>query len=209
MSPVTHFLAGWLIASATPLNRREKFAVVTAAVMPDIDGLGAIPELLTRNSSHPLLWFSEYHHALHTLAFAVVVTLVSFMLSWMKGFTFGPAIHKPEITRPWTTAVLAFLSFHSHLLGDLAGARGPDGYSWPIPYLAPFSNSCQLSWHGQWPLNGWQNILITAILLLATFLIAWKNGSSPLELISAAANRKFVAALRTRFPLKSSRATAA
>ena len=182
--------------------------MVAAAVIPDIDGLGAIPELLTRNSRHPLLWFSEYHHALHTLAFAVTVTLLTFLLSWMKGFAFGPAIHKTEMTRPWTTAFLAFLSFHSHLLGDLVGARGPDGYSWPIPYLAPFSSSWQLSWHGQWPLNGWQNTLITAVLLFATFVIAWKKGSSPLELISAGANRRFVAVLRTRFPLKSSKATA-
>ena len=77
MSPVTHFFAGWLLASVSPtgrpttLTRREKALVVAAAVAPDIDGLGIVPELLTRNTSHPLLWFSEYHHSLHTLAFAL------------------------------------------------------------------------------------------------------------------------------------------
>jgi len=35
---------------------------------PDLDGLGIIPELLTRNSSHPLLWFSLYHHSLPLLS---------------------------------------------------------------------------------------------------------------------------------------------
>jgi inner membrane protein len=77
MSPVTHFFAGWLLASVSPagrptaLTRREKALVVAAAVAPDIDGLGIIPELLTRNTSHPLQWFSEYHQSLHTLAFAL------------------------------------------------------------------------------------------------------------------------------------------
>jgi hypothetical protein len=70
MSPVTHFFAGWLVAAtadlAQPLRRREKALIVAAAVAPDLDGLGIVPEFLTRHSSHPLLWFSQYHHALHT-----------------------------------------------------------------------------------------------------------------------------------------------
>ena len=87
MSPVTHFFAGWLLASVSPtgrpttLTRREKALVVAAAVAPDIDGLGIIPELLTRNTSHPLLWFSEYHHSLHTLAFALVCTLAGYLIA--------------------------------------------------------------------------------------------------------------------------------
>jgi len=48
MSPVTHFLAGWVLAGATSLSRRDKALVVAAAIAPDVDGLGAIPELLTR-----------------------------------------------------------------------------------------------------------------------------------------------------------------
>jgi hypothetical protein len=87
MSPVTHFFAGWLLASVSPagrpimLTRREKALVVAAAVAPDIDGIGIIPELLTRNTSHPLLWFSEYHHSLHTLAFALVCTLAAYIIA--------------------------------------------------------------------------------------------------------------------------------
>jgi hypothetical protein len=189
MSPVTHFLAGWLLANTAPLNRRERAAVVVAAVVPDVDGLGAIPELLTRNSAHPLIWFSQYHHSLHTLAFALAVTLVSFLIA----------------QRRWTTALLAFLSFHLHLLGDLLGARGPDGYSWPIPYLLPFSNAVQLSWHGQWALNSWQNIAVTVAFLITTLFLAWKNGKSPLEFVSTNANTALVSALRHRFPLKPKR----
>ncbi|HKD78453.1 MAG TPA: metal-dependent hydrolase [Candidatus Angelobacter sp.] len=217
MSPVTHFFAGWVLACASPvpLRRREKALVVAAAVAPDLDGLGIIPELLTRHSSHPLLWFSEYHHSLHTLSFALICAIAAFLVS-------GPLTgrkmsqHKVGSTNvasgletsrlaphPWVTAMLVFVSFHLHLLGDLAGARGPDGYQWPIPYLKPFSNAAELAWHGQWALNGWQNFAFTGLLLLVTFWFAWKNGASPLELVSGPANRAFVLTLRQRMPSNS------
>jgi hypothetical protein len=104
-----------VLANTAALNRRERIAVTVASIAPDIDGLGVIPEIITRNSAHPLLWFSEYHHALHTLWFATVVALLATTV----------ATHK------WKTAGLAFLAFHLHLLCDLAGSRGPDGYTWP------------------------------------------------------------------------------
>jgi inner membrane protein len=220
MSPVTHFFAGWLLASVSPtgrpttLTRREKALVVAAAVAPDIDGLGIIPELLTRNTSHPLLWFSQYHHSLHTLAFALVCTLAGYLIAGplapsrtfaisrpISDFTFGPEIRKLRSSNrrspshPWLTAFLVFISFHLHLLCDLIGARGPDGDQWPIPYFKPFSNAVQLTWHGQWALNAWQNFVITGIFLLATFWIAWKYGSSPVELVGECWNREFVQAL--------------
>lgn len=202
MSPVTHFFAGWLLAAPMPLSRREKAAIVFAGVAPDLDGLGAIPELLTRNSNHPLLWFSRYHHTLHTLTFALVVAAAAWLCSSGSGFTFGPRIQEPTApSRPWITALLAFISFHLHLFCDVIGSRGPDGYSWPIPYLSPFSTRLQLSWHGQWALNGWQNILITCTLLALTFWIAWSTGSSPLELFSGRANNALVNSLRHRFAL--------
>lgn len=146
MSPVTHFLTGWVAANCARLNRRERAIVALACVAPDIDGLGIIPELLTRNSSHPLLWFTLYHHSLHTLTFALVIAAVAFVLA----------------TQRWKVAALAFLSFHIHLVEDILGSRGPDGYQWPIPYLAPFSTKLQLTWSGQWGLNAWPNVAITS-----------------------------------------------
>jgi inner membrane protein len=208
MSPVSHFFAGWLLASVSPtgrpttLTRREKALVVASAVAPDLDGLGIIPEFLTRNSSHPLLWFSQYHHSLHTLAFAIICTLAGFLIVGpMANFRFGPTIRRrspSHASHPGLTALLVFVSFHLHLLCDLIGARGPDGYQWPIPYLKPFSNSMQLTWHGQWELNGWQNFVITGLLLLATLWFSWRYASSPLELVSDRANRAFTQALRQR-----------
>jgi inner membrane protein len=182
MSPVTHFLTGWVLANSASLNRRERALVTLACVVPDVDGLGIVADYLTRNSSHPLDWFSTYHHLLHSLPFALVVAVVSFALS----------------TQRWKTAGLAFLSFHIHLLEDVLGSRGSEGYQWPIPYLMPFSRACELSWRGQWALNAWPNFVITIVLLLVTFYLAWSRGFSPLEMFSSKADAAFVAALRRR-----------
>jgi inner membrane protein len=186
MSPVTHFFTGWVLANCFSLERRDRALVTLACVVPDVDGLGIIPELLTRNSNHPLLWFSLYHHTLHNLAFALVISLIACALAAQK----------------WKTGLLALLSFHVHLLEDVLGARGPDGYQWPIPYLLPFSSSVQLSWRGQWALNAWPNVVITMALLLVTFWLAWRRGFSPLEMVSRKADDALVSALRRRFPTK-------
>jgi membrane-bound metal-dependent hydrolase YbcI (DUF457 family) len=137
VNSATHFLTGWVLANSASLSRKERALVTLACVVPDVDGLGIVAEFLTRNSKHPLEWFSAYHHSLHSLPFAIVVAAVS--LSF--------AIHR------WKTAGLAFLSFHVHLFEDLLGSRGPDGYQWPIPYFMPFSQACELNWSGQWALN--------------------------------------------------------
>ena len=68
MSPVTHFLSGWVLANAANVaSRRDRALVTLSAVVPDIDGLGIVAEVLTRHSVHPLLWFSQYHHSFHNL----------------------------------------------------------------------------------------------------------------------------------------------
>jgi membrane-bound metal-dependent hydrolase YbcI (DUF457 family) len=165
------------------LGRKERALVTLAGVVPDIDGFGIVAEYLTRNSRHPLEWFSNYHHSLHNLLFAVVVAAFSFTLA----------------TQRWKIAGLAFLSFHIHLLEDLLGSRGPDGYQWPIPYLTPFSRACELSWRRQWALNAWPNYAITIALLVMTFYLARSRGFSPLEMVSHKADVVFVAAIRKRF----------
>jgi len=169
--------------SVRSLNVKERGLITFAGVLPDIDGLGAIPDFLTRNSSHPTELFSLYHHQLHNLAFGLLVA----------GIVFVFANHR------WIASLLALLSFHIHLFEDILGGRGPDGYQWPIPYLMPFSSKIQVSWTGQWALNAWPNILITICLLLITFYLAWSTGHSPLELFSVRANGAFVTALRRRF----------
>jgi inner membrane protein len=184
MSPITHLFVSWVVANTADLNRRERACVTLAGVIPDADGLGIIAEVATRNSDHPLTWWSDYHHVLcHNIGFCLLVMLVCFAVA----------------KRRWLTAMLAFTTFHLHLLCDLVGARGPDGNQWPIPHLLPFSNSWQLVWSGQWALNAWQNILITGIAIVRTIFLAWKRGYSPLEMISSRADQVFVKTLRKRF----------
>ena len=186
MNPITHFSVGWLVANTSDtLNQRERAAITLAGVAPDIDGLGIVAEVLTRNSENPLLWYSNYHHLLgHNLCFSLLLAGVGFMIA----------------TKRWLTAWLVLLSFHLHILGDLVGSRGPDGYQWPIYYLYPLTKDWQLTWQGQWELVSWQNILITLAALLWVFILARKRGCSPLKMFSAKADKVFVRALRQRFP---------
>jgi inner membrane protein len=187
MSPITHFFMGWAVANAVPsLTKRDRAFVTWASVVPDIDGLGIIAEKLTQNSSHPLNWWSNYHHMLgHNLGFALVVSIVAAIFARQK----------------IKTTLLVLFSFHLHLLADLVGARGPEGDQWPIPYLLPFSKHLQLTWSGQWALNAWPNMAITAALIGIAVMLARQRGFSPLELFSAKADATFVRALRNRFPI--------
>lgn len=184
VNPVTHFLTGWALANCAPnLERRDRALVTLACVVPDVDGLGAVVDLLTRQSTHPTEWFSRYHHQMHSLMFATLVALVCFALS----------------KRRLMTGFLAFFSFHLHLFEDVLGSRGPDGYQWPIPYLAPFSRAIGIAWNGEWKLNAWPNFVITIALLALTLYWAWKKGFSPIEITSQKADQAFVGTLRTRF----------
>jgi len=184
MNPITHALTGWSIACSAPLERRERGVVVLAGIISDFDGLGVIVDFLTKNSQKPTEFWGTYHHILgHNIGCALIVAIIAYSLS----------------SRRWLTTLLALLSFHLHLLCDIIGAKGPGGEQWPIPYLLPFTDSVQWVWSGQWALNAWPNFIITALLLMFTFFIAWRDGISPLEFVSEKANSFFVQTLRSRF----------
>ncbi|QOX79520.1 metal-dependent hydrolase [Trichlorobacter lovleyi] len=188
MNPITHLLLGWAVANTDQsLVRRERTAVTLAGIAPDLDGLGLVAEALTRGTKHELLWWTQYHHtALHNVTFALFVAAVCAI----------------STGRRWRVALLALISFHVHLLGDLLGARGPENDHWPIPYLMPFSDVWQWSWDGQWELNAWPNFVITGSLLVMMFYLAWKRGYSPLEMVSSRPDHAFVETLRARFPFR-------
>ena len=184
MNPASHFLLSWTLANTADIPRRDRALVALSGVIPDIDGVGIIAELLTENTSVPLVWYSKYHHVLgHNLGLGLILIAAVFWLS----------------IRRWVAAFLAFIAFHLHLLGDLVGSRGPDGYQWPIQYLLPFSTDWTLTWQGQWELNAWPNILASGLVFGITLYIAWKHGRSPLEMISSRADTAFIAKLRKIF----------
>jgi inner membrane protein len=187
VNPITHALVGWCLAESVPkIGDRERAAIVIASVAPDLDGFGLLFELATRDTARPLLWWSEYHHALgHNLLLAVVVAAAAAALSRRRRVL---------------VAAMAFCAFHLHLVCDLVGSRGPDGYEWPIPYLYPFSDRPQFTWSGQWALDAWPNILLTVVLLFVTFVLAWRRGYSPLRLLSPRADRAFIHTIHVRFP---------
>ena len=183
MNPITHFFIGWSVACADlALDDRERALVAFSAVIADVDGLGLVPELMTRNTLHAVFWYSDYHHVFtHNLLSAVIASVVVAIVSRHR----------------LRAAGLALIAYHTHLLGDLVGSRGPDGYLWPIPYLPHWT----WSWDGAWALNAWQNVVITAMAMLVTFFVAIQRGISPLRIVSSRADDALVAALRHRFPL--------
>ena len=144
---ITHGLVGWVVASSDrTLTRRERALVAVAGVAPDLDGLGIVAQLATRHRTHPLLWFSDYHHVLaHNLGFALALAALAGAL----------ARHRTR------TVALVLLSVHLHFLGDLVGSGGIDGEVWTIPYWRPFSARGELAWSGQWALDAWPNFVVT------------------------------------------------
>lgn len=183
MSPITHFFISWLVSNSAKLERRDRALVTAAGVIPDIDGLGIIADIFMQNSNEPFKWYQQYHHVLtHNLAFALIVTIAAFLLAKKRALA----------------ASFAFVSFHLHLLGDIAGSAGPEGSLWSIPYFWPRSN-VEFTWSGQWELNAWQNIVITAIAICLSIFLSWKRGYSPLEVFSTKADKVLVEVLRKRF----------
>jgi hypothetical protein len=184
MSPLTHFFISWSVANTGRLTMKDRFLITASGVAPDVDGLGIVVDFLTRKSEQPLYLWDKFHHVFgHCLGFGIAVAILTFCLG----------------TRRWLAALLALLSFHIHLLCDLVGARGPEGYQWPIGYLLPFSDTLQLVWKGQWALNAWPNFLITVLAIFISFYLAWQRGFSFVGLFNQKADRKFVAVLSRRF----------
>ena len=144
MNPVTHFFVGWVAGLPADLPRRDRALLVAASVSPDIDGLPVLLDFVRHHSSDSMEFWSNFHHSLHNIVFAVAVSLACMALA----------------KRRYITAGLAFIVVNLHYLCDMAGSRGPDGYQWPIPYLMPFSNKWQLAVPCQWELNAWPNVLL-------------------------------------------------
>ena len=184
MSPVTHLLLSWSIANTCRISRRERALVTIAGIVPDFDGAGLILDIFSHGPGQQSSLWDKYHHVLgHNIGFGILLCLLAFAFS----------------TRRWVTSLLVFLSFHAHLLGDLLGFMGPDGYQWPIPYLLPFSDTWQWIWAGQWQLNAWPNFAVTFVTGVFMFCLAWKRGVSPLEIVSKRVNDAFDITLRNRF----------
>jgi len=165
MTPGAHLLISWLSTPELVKVQRDRRLVTLTGIAPDIDGLGIIIDKLTGTTGY----YIKYHHYLGHSIFAALVfaTVASMLASSQKKLV-------------W---FLSFLVVHFHILGDIVGSKGPDGYQWPIFYLYPFSD-LELIWVYQWELNAWPNSVIIVFLLFLSLYYAAKKNISFIEVIS-------------------------
>ena len=161
---------------------RDKRLVVLAGIAPDIDGIGIVVDFGTRIFGIAETNFYQNWHRLygHSIFAALAIAAAVFMLA----------------DRKFLAAIFAFLNVHLHLLCDIVGSRGTTSQDiWGIYYLSPLSN-WEISWNNQWPLAGWQNMLISIILLSIAFHRGTHIGYSPVAIFSSRGDPAFVNILR-------------
>jgi inner membrane protein len=183
MSPITHFLVSWVGCERFHATPRDKALVVLSGLIPDLDGLGIIFDFITRVLGLPETdLYQTYHRTVtHNLLAVIIFSVLAATLA-----------HQ----RIWVGAWI-FLCMHLHLLCDIIGARGSDPEDiWGIYYLVPFDSAWELRWSGQWPLIGWQNMLISASLLAILLWQTAQRGYSPLMWAGTQIDAVFVATLR-------------
>ena len=183
MNPITHFMVTWVVFERQVTETRDKALICLAGVAPDVDGIGIVADFATRRLGLPETnLYQEYHRVLgHGLLGAVIISGVAAAFA----------------SRRVLVGVLAFLAVHLHFLCDIIGSRGSTAAAiWPIYYFAPMSLEHKLAVSWQWPLVGWQNLLISALLM---FFICWRatiTGYSPVSLVSREGDAVFVEVLR-------------
>ena len=171
MNPITHFLVGWTALEKAQRTDRDRTLVVLAGLAPDLDGLGIVagfadPALGLAETSY----YQDFHHVWgHGLPAALVISAV------VAGFAASRA----------RAALCAFIAVHLHFLCDILGSRGPGAEDiWGIAYFSPLADNPMFEWSGQWELIGWQNTLITIVLLIWIAARGISAGYTPLRLAS-------------------------
>lgn len=177
MSPGSHLLASWLLANSFKLAHRERRIITLCGLAPDLDGVGWVLDRVNQWRGTSSDYFFLWHHQVgHNLLASLIIALVASALAHThKRLVFG----------------LAVLVVHLHLVCDLIGSKGPDGYHWPIPWLMPFNRNLVWVWSGQWELHAWQNSAITLLMLAVACVLGWKQRYSFVEVLSLKLDRAF------------------
>jgi hypothetical protein len=185
MSPITHFIGSWLVASAVTDNPRDRKLVTLAGIVPDADGLGLVADVadaLIRGTEPTFHHYQQYHHLLlHGWPGAVVVAALL-------------AIFGRKRLR---VALMCLVIFHLHLLCDLLGSRGPTPADlWPICYGEPLFRHPVWFWKGQWRLDGWQNQTTCVAVFALSLWLAARRGYSFVEFLGRRPDAVFVSVLQ-------------
>lgn len=184
MHIITHYLTGWAASLPLDLDTRDRGLIGVASILPDLDGIVVIGDLVQGRSLDCCELYATYHHVLcHNLLFAVVT-----------GVAIGCLAH-----RKLATGAVSLLAVHLHFLADVIGSGGPDGSIWEIHSLFPFFDGGVISVSWQWALNAWPNIVLTLLLISIALITAWKHGVSPIAPFSKRADGILIAILRGRF----------
>lgn len=176
MTPGVHLVMSWLISNTIKVERRERVLITLGGVAPDLDGLGFLVDLYNRAQGHSSVLYVKYHHVIgHNItAFILISALLALFAKSSRLLVF----------------VTCMIAMHVHVLCDLVGSKGPDGYQWPIYYLYPLNKYFVLTWSGQWGFNSWQNQIIGLYVICLAIYTSYLQGHSPFEVLSLRMDRE-------------------
>ena len=171
MFPITHGLIGWSVSQ--PLkHRKDRIVVTIASLSPDFDGAGAIISID---------YYSAYHHVFgHNLVFGLLLSAGAFFYCRQR----------------FKAMLLVFISFHSHILGDLLGS----GEGWGIPYFWPlYEKKFEFAPPFQWELDSPQNLLVTFLCIVYVIICAIRKDRTIVEVFSKKADKLVVGVFKEWF----------
>lgn len=172
MAPGAHLLIGWLSTVRLLTGRRERTLVALSGVAPDLDGLGIVVDRVTGTTD---LYFRFHHYLGHSVVSAFVLAGIA------------AAFSRSQKRIVW---LLSIVIVHVHIVCDVIGSKGPDGYQWPVYYLYPFNSAFELTWVHQWELNAWQNHVIMVFLVSICLYYAATRKITVLEVFSQRLDRE-------------------
>ncbi|CAG1021335.1 hypothetical protein DOJK_00910 [Patescibacteria group bacterium] len=183
MTPPQHFIISWVVANTATLDRRSRLCITLSGILPDIDGLGYFVDRANLRFDVYSHYYVQYHHLFgHNIFAGLLIAGVSAYLCQRK----------------LTVFLLSLLAFHLHLLADLAGSMGGDGYQWPIYYLYPVLPDFMLTWSGQWELSSWKNSAIGVSFFCIALILAYYKRVTFFECFSKKLEAKVIEVMKQR-----------
>ncbi len=169
MTPGQHFIISWVTANTVKLDRKSRICITMSGLLPDLDGAGMIIDKINKYFGTHTGYYEQFHHVYcHNIFFGLSFAIIFCFICGKRISVF----------------LLSLLTFHLHIICDMAGSSGPNGDLWTIPYFYPLLPDIHLTWSGQWELSSWINSLIGAIFFVLALIIARYRHVTFFELFS-------------------------